>query len=147
MPGGRTHATATVIVFSLLVGPLAWYVFSGDVPVEFAFVILLGVFLTFWINPDLDLNRRFPRKQPDKWLWWIYWYPYSRAIPHRGKLSHSFILGTVIRFGYAFWTILAYLWYNSVEVHTWILVGLTLLGMTISDCLHILLDHTVKGHQ
>lgn len=136
MPDGKTHSAATVFILLGSLVPIAYY----KVPVEYSSAYLLGLVITFLINPDLDLNRRFPKSKPQFWLWWIYWWPYSRAIPHRGPLSHWIIVSTVIRFGYAFWTILYYMWYNMVTVEAWYFTAAVLAGMTVSDAMHIFLD-------
>ena len=148
MPGGETHGLATTTVFvvsiPIMIG-LGYYGYMHSL--YWALAILVGIAITFLINPDLDLNRRFPRKDPKQWLWWIYWFPYSRAIPHRSLLSHSPV-GTVIRFVYAFWSVLLIMWYNNANGYAWFLVGMILLGATVSDAVHVLLDFLMgeKGH-
>ena len=50
-----------------------------------------------WLSPDLDTNSRpYQRWGPLRWLWW----PYRKALRHRSVLSHSPLLGTLVRVGY-----------------------------------------------
>lgn len=126
MPDGRTHAAITVTGASLsLLGALRF-------PAQESLLLCVGFLVTLFVNPDLDLNTRFPRS-PSRWLWWLYWWPYSRLIAHRGILSHGPILGTALRVIY----LLAPLYLAGFRITIpWYLF----VGMVASDALHSLAD-------
>jgi uncharacterized metal-binding protein len=69
-------------------------------------------------------------------LWLLYWWPYSRLIPHR-HISHWPILGTLTRILY-----LAPAWYGGwllgVRPASWVVWAA--LGLTASDLVHWLRD-------
>lgn len=140
MPGGRTHATATVVLLVLSTigtGCALWY---GHMNLFQMLALLAGIVASFMVNPDLDLNRRFPRTKPSLWLWWIYWYPYSRMVGHRSKFSHWIGLGTIIRAAYLLWSIMLLMWYNGAPIELWMYLSLFTIGIGLSDTLHIMMD-------
>ncbi|NEO26831.1 MAG: metal-binding protein [Kamptonema sp. SIO4C4] len=91
MPSGRTHDRVTlwtlpwIVLFTLLVtrnGMLTLlvsgaYLFSG---------LMFG--------PDLDIySVQFKRWGGLRWLW----LPYQKILKHRSRLSHGFLIGTILR--------------------------------------------------
>lgn len=81
---------------------------SGDWP--FAFWSAAGAFAGILITPDLDhddgsISQHFVRgvSGAAEKVWWLYWYPYRRALAHRSFFSHAPVIGTVIRVFYLFW--------------------------------------------
>ncbi len=136
MPSGKVHTTATVAGSITTAIAMAYYGFpTSEVVGAFA-----GFMTTLVINPDLDLNTRRP-KEFLPLLWWIFWYPYSRAVKHRSPLSHFPIVGTFFRVAYAgfFILLLAFLLTieNNPERYYYFLAG-----MVISDAVHFLMDIT-----
>lgn len=110
-----------------------------------ALLLIPGVWLGHLITPDFDIDhpiyvqRKFiQRTWILGWLWVWYWLPYSRLVSHRSRISHSWPLGTVIRFLYLFlppYILLLYLGFNfTVDP---ILVGFLLLGWSIPDWDHL----------
>jgi uncharacterized metal-binding protein len=54
------------------------------------------------ISPDLDLNSSvYKRWGLLRWLWW----PYQKLVPHRSWISHSFLLGPLLRVTYFLLTV------------------------------------------
>ena len=143
MPSGRVHHLATMIT-GAAVGTLMQV---NGFPTSEIVALEVGFFATFFINPDLDLNTTFPKRNPRKWLWWLYWYPYSRLFPHRSALSHFPLLGTFVRIAYLL-VPLYLLQLVSDEIHI-IFAGATfpVLGMVISDTVHYLMDITVTAYK
>lgn len=132
MPDGATHSVITIAAGAATVAGLAYL----GRPTSELLPLSIGFFVSLAVNPDLDLNRRFPKRNPARWLWWIYWYPYSRLIGHRSLYSHIPIIGTAIRVAYLFplVAIFGYLW-------EWIPPIATIVaGLAISDAIHAVVD-------
>ena len=93
MASGQQHDRATcwlALPYGLLWWP--WMGPRGALVSGLAF--LIGGLL---LSPDLDTNSRpYQRWGPLRWLWW----PYRKALRHRSVLSHSPLLGTLVRVGY-----------------------------------------------
>ena len=93
MASGQQHDRATcwlALPYGLLWWP--WMGPRGALVSGLAF--LIG---GLWLSPDLDTNSRpYQRWGPLRWLWW----PYRKALRHRSVLSHSPLLGTLVRVGY-----------------------------------------------
>lgn len=145
MSDGVTHAryaakAATVVtiaggVASLLIHPVV----AG---------LVIGAWGAYFAGPDLDhhvhtedeariwrYNRLLGR------LWTLYWWPYQKMIPHRGR-SHTLPDGTADRFLLLFWPlILASLWliptWGGWVVAFWAIV---LIGQMLVDAVHLRLD-------
>lgn len=150
MPRGRTHERANLIGGSLL----ALGAFLLGVPEEQALAFWVGlVFSTYFLSPDLDLHtsRPYRRWGPFAWIW----YPYALLSPHRG-LSHTPVLGTLLRVGYLT------LVYLAISLVLRIALGFPfpgrllsllyytpfLLGAITADLGHILLDRlTSRGRK
>jgi uncharacterized metal-binding protein len=97
MPSGKVHDKITVV--GAVVTAPAWY-FLTPAPHEpsvGATLIVSLLFAGLMLSPDLDLNSSiYHRWGPLKWLWW----PYQKAVPHRSFLSHSWLLGPILRVAY-----------------------------------------------
>jgi len=94
MPNARTHDAITyaIIPFTFLAAEMYW----GDHTTS-AVATIAMLFSGLMFGPDLDLDSKpYRRWGPLKFLW----KPYQAALPHRSKLSHGPILGTVIRIVY-----------------------------------------------
>ena len=90
---GRSHDRATQLLalpFGLLWTP--WLGWPG-------LAVAAGAFLVggLWLSPDLDTRSLATRRWgPLRVLWW----PYRHLIRHRSILSHSPLLGTLLRLLY-----------------------------------------------
>src|SRR5262245_52475802 len=94
MPNARAHDSITyaLIPFTFLAAEMYW----GDHTTSIIATVAM-LFSGLMFGPDLDLDSKpYRRWGPLKFLW----KPYQAALPHRSKLSHGPILGTVIRIGY-----------------------------------------------
>ena len=102
----------------------------------------VGIFSGLLLTPDLDVDKGCIANhiirstpvvgEPLEWLWSRYWMPYSAFAKHRGILSHSIIVSSIVRLCYAFWwmaLIPGTRFYYSFAV-----------GLMISDAAHILMD-------
>ncbi|HXG92215.1 MAG TPA: metal-binding protein [Blastocatellia bacterium] len=91
MPSGRTHDFITV----LLAAPTAavTYYVTNDLTITLITTVMM-IFGGLMFGPDLDIqSRQYARWGPLRFLWW----PYKVILPHRSRLSHSILLGTLIR--------------------------------------------------
>lgn len=113
-------------VLAIAVPPLArlWI----DLPDDIA--LCVGLVLTYWVNPDLDLNYVV------RGLFRIYWWPYSRLLHHRSIWSHFPVISTFIRLAYLGWALL-------LLPTDWRIVFFVFVGMAISDFFHWVLDWPV----
>lgn len=95
MPSGKTHTKINFFALPvLLVGLLFWGITNTSFYVLFGLGYAIG---TYFITPDMDIKSDSYRK------WGIFrflWYPYMRIMPHRSFLSHTIVLGDIIRIMY-----------------------------------------------
>jgi uncharacterized metal-binding protein len=94
MPNARTHDIITVVTAATAT-PL---VLTSALPEigPITTIVLVGTYLASGLvfSPDLDLHSRPYRR----WgLFRFIWIPYQKLVPHRSWLSHSFVLGPLIR--------------------------------------------------
>ena len=109
MSDGFTHLKATVSVCSLMGGASFFCNATGNHDLGFALLVAtVGVARTAFVNPDLDVDNGnishfILRAYSDllERLWGIWRLPYSGSIKHRSRLSHGFVVGTLIRFAYS----------------------------------------------
>ena len=96
MPDGKTHDKITVI--GAAAAAPAWWLLTTQVDYTVGAVFLgATLFSGLMLSPDLDLNSSiYHRWGPFKYLWW----PYQKIVPHRSRLSHSFILAPLLRIAY-----------------------------------------------
>ena len=145
MARGQQHDRATcwlALPYGLLWWP--WLGPLGTVVSTLAF--LIG---GLWLSPDLDTNSRpYQRWGPLRWLWW----PYRKTLRHRSILSHTPVVGTLVRVGYGLGIVLLlsgllHPWGapSSSEVLIWLkqqerLLWVALVGVEASAWLHLLQD-------
>jgi uncharacterized metal-binding protein len=116
LPGYRVHDFLTVAAAAALAP--AYYALAPrpDAP---AAAILAGACLLSGLlfSPDLDLashpHRRWGRARA---LWW----PYQMAVPHRSWVSHSLVVGPLLRLAYFAAMAYALLWGSLWAVNTWV---------------------------
>lgn len=96
MPSGKVHDQITIVA-AVVVAPIWWYFAPTHSPSETAILAASTLVSGLLFSPDLDLNSSiYHRWGPLRFIWW----PYQKLIPHRSKLSHSFILGPLLRLVY-----------------------------------------------
>jgi len=83
-----------------------------------------------WATADRDVE---PSRKGG--LGHLYWLPYGHAIPHRNRLSHGLVIGTVIRLAYGWWPLLPVLW----VVYPPLMVAWCV-GAFVNDLGHLALD-------
>jgi uncharacterized metal-binding protein len=132
MPNGDFHRATTLI--GAVVAPAGMITAGTDVGSSVA--VGVGFLVGLVVHPDLDLNTRLPKK-PVKLLWRLLWYPYSRLVPHRSRISHFPFFGTLIRAMYIGIPLFFLGSLIGVEVRT---LPYIFLGLCLSDLLHIFFD-------
>ncbi|GAB4521123.1 MAG: hypothetical protein Fur0018_01290 [Anaerolineales bacterium] len=148
MPNGKVHATATVLAAAVST-PVLLTLTSPPHALSWAGGCLCGLLVT----PDLDLEQPtrshtlVRRSAGPVWMlvWFLFWYPYARLLPHRSPWSHAPVIGTLLRVAYmAFLPMLGvFLWQGSVRLPGWLrstplLWGLS--GLIFVDALHAGMD-------
>ncbi len=94
MPNANAHDSITYIMIPITF--LAAQMYWGDTVVS-AIATGAMLFSGLMFGPDLDINSRpYRRWGPLRFIW----KPYQIALPHRSKLSHGPILGTIVRIVY-----------------------------------------------
>ncbi|MCK5643649.1 MAG: DUF2227 family putative metal-binding protein [Gammaproteobacteria bacterium] len=86
------------------------------------------------------------------WIWHAYWLPYAFAITHRHPLSHTPIVGTVLRLLYLApgYLLLTYIIGSQLLGLDWPIypnlgyLGYVLIGLMLSDTLHWVRDKGSK---
>jgi uncharacterized metal-binding protein len=154
MPNGNAHASATILLAAGL-GMLSLTLRQDPLMTTTALVggCLAGLVLT----PDLDVDRgsishRIVKKSAGLLIgfaWHLFWYPYSRIMPHRSWYSHMPIFSTFIRVAYLF-ALPALLWWLAssainlpvLRVPVWAWFPTAFTGLVLSDTLHAVMDIT-----
>jgi uncharacterized metal-binding protein len=159
VPSGRTHTTVDLILLlSILAVLFSWreVVIDWVGSVERFRTCVLGfslayLFSTFFLSPDLDLDRCRARS---RWgIFGMLWYPYSKIFRHRG-ISHSIIFGMVTRILYLILIVallqLGLRRFLGIDVGLSVerqldfsVVGAIAAGLYIPDATHIILDRLV----
>lgn len=94
MPSVNTHDRVTLLL-TVPTAAVAYY-FTNDWKLT-AIATAAMLFGGFMFGPDLDIqSRQYARWGPLRFLWW----PYKVALPHRSRLSHGILFGTLIRVVY-----------------------------------------------
>ncbi|NJN44419.1 MAG: DUF2227 family putative metal-binding protein [Anaerolineae bacterium] len=157
MASGKAHATASLLL-TLPAGLLAFGL-GGDFSAAVA--CATGSLAGLILSPDLDVPQRTHSNyimyellgRIGGGLWFAFWWPYSRMIPHRSPLSHWPILGTLGRLLYIIvlsaplWYGFTWFWFGAGSnlptpnpvVTTWL--GWAILGLILSDILHFVMDN------
>lgn len=159
MPSGRTHdilgsvAAVTIAGGAYTLASIATDPITPIVPSTMLFTgIVLG---TRFFSPDLD----GPTNNLKRWgVLAPIWSVYAKYVPHRGKASHTFIVGFCIRLGYILGILLAllaviqalfdlpaliYFWHAFIFM-IWY-QPYFLIGVYISHIVHIQADHVVSS--
>lgn len=141
MPSGRVHSITTI---GLALGSVC----------AFEPALTAGILSGLIISPDLDCDdgfiglyhlRRIPIIGKVLSLAWrVFWWPYSKVVPHRSPISHSILFGTCLRVGYLLLPLLI-LNYFGLPAHLPDKFGQWFIGLCFSDALHIILDFTIRG--
>ena len=158
MPGGKVHSALTVATALGVIAPYAVVNLGGN-PYWYIAGNLAGVLLT----PDHDVDggnftdtiirRVSPATQK---VWRVFWTPYAKALPHRGKFSHFPVLSTLVRLGYI---LVAINLVNAVLRLILSIFGFTdtvllfwwnwsfFFGLVHVDTVHWMADLTIKGRE
>jgi uncharacterized metal-binding protein len=129
MPGKKTHDSFCISLGEIL---LAGGVYTC-IALPYCFLLGAGAITGIFLSPDLDVADKF------RFGWWkVYWYPYSKVIPHRHWLSHMPVVGTIIRLFYMLPLLAPVFLFIPVNKMNW----WWLIGLMISDICHWLLDIT-----
>jgi uncharacterized metal-binding protein len=131
---GKQHAKVTATLALVSVAVCYRY--------DFTQYHSLGVAAGLFLHPDMDIDagnitNSYIRNVPvigsvleSVWSW--YWKPYAVFAKHRGLISHSLILSTMIRLLYALW------WLVAVPgAHFYYAFAV---GLMASDAAHIVMD-------
>ena len=143
MADGITHACYAIRAATII---------TADATLAAATVqpVLLGVAVGAWAgvicDPDLDHHvhteseaRVYRYNKALGVLWSLYWWPYQKLMPHRGR-SHTIPAGTFDRFVLLFWLpalLSCYLWLSWWLLAFWALV---FVGQCCVDAVHLWLD-------
>ncbi|HKY03859.1 MAG TPA: metal-binding protein [Blastocatellia bacterium] len=91
MPSGRTHDLITLLLAPFMAAAVFYFTMDWTLT---GIATAAMVFGGLMFGPDLDIqSRQYARWGPLRFLWW----PYKVILPHRSRLSHSILLGTLIR--------------------------------------------------
>ncbi len=142
MPNYNTHRIFNYAVF-IITSVLLYYILDTPIINVKQFVALgAGYYIgTDFITPDLDIKS----KAIKRWgVLRILWLPYMRLWKH-GQSSHNILYGAIVRILYISLIILGiyYLLFRSLPPETIfssIYVYIFLIGIIISNALHIILD-------
>lgn len=140
MAGGKRHAQATKrrLLWLLPVSGIGYLIEPQCIG------LAVGSVIGHLLTPDIDHHyttyeelRIYRYNKLLGFLWWLYWLPYERIVPHRG-ISHVPIVGTATRFVYLLWLPL---WYTEGYGLFWFSVFVT---WCIQDAAHLRLDRKKK---
>jgi uncharacterized metal-binding protein len=147
MPSGKVHTTSTIL---LAAAAGSFMAYSGK-PASQVVALSGGVLAGLILTPDLDMDQGsismdLVRRSAGRFisaLWYIFWQPYSRLIPHRSPLSHLPILGTALRLAYLAilpflgWWFLGRAW-PLPSIPAWLIWSVV--GLALADLSHYILD-------
>ena len=168
MADGKTHASATQILAVLLFASEATNGKINGYALEptliYSAALTIGAMLGLLLTPDLDVNAGSISEEEVREispfgenLWWIYWFPYRKILPHRSPFSHWPIIGTMGRLlyiGIPYWISLAVTyflypsWFNWLAQNgIWLITlpyfRVVVLGLAGADLLHFFMDRRV----
>jgi uncharacterized metal-binding protein len=134
------------VIVTLLVDKLAG---------SFAFILFyLGGFLARAQSPDSDIDHEtyqdffvlFIEPYAHK-IWYLFWLPYRKLVPHRSWISHFPIIGSLIRIFYLLIPCFLLAWFIplmkeflKILIENWDLSLYFICGIIWADILHILMD-------
>jgi len=130
MPGGRVHATASLIAAPIVAAGAV--ILGADMTTAAAAGV--GCALGVVISPDLDMVNTI-RMPVIGWIWGAYWWPYRKIIAHRAYISHAPIVGTLVRLAYLMPVILI-----AISILPPGLVAAWAAGLACADIGHAVLD-------
>lgn len=145
MPSGKTHTKINLLSLPIVLFMLVSYGLTNfDFLLAFAIGFLAG---TFFLTPDLDIHS----SAYNKWgLLRIFWYPYQTVMPHRSVLTHTIILGDLLRILYMLIVFSPFLYILNKTVLDGQLLAIAkehdvalatfVIGVIAASALHILAD-------
>jgi len=143
MAPGHIHNIATVVAGGVVLA-------CGAVGHSYNLAaVAAGIASGVLLSPDLDERRgsvsNYNFRQiarPLAWVWRVIWWIYARLIPrHRHWLSHAPLIGTLGRLMYLSpWMLMPYLVFNFPPEWLWPYLGWAVLGLSLSDLLHWVMD-------
>src|SRR3990167_10526792 len=112
MADGRTHDQLTKkvsIMLPIFVGGWYWWFYDTRF-LLMAFLVWLGCQLQRVMSPDLDVDTGFYgfgilRRNLGYVVgisWEIFWKPYALLVAHRSWISHSILIGSLVRLGFLY---------------------------------------------
>jgi len=145
MPSGKTHMKINIVAFPILIIALTmWGVMDRVFYLFFGIGFIIG---TYFLTPDMDIKSDTYRNWgPFRFIWFFY----LKLIPHRSFLSHSIVIGDIVRIAY-FVLILSPAWYLlnervlNGELWNYIVpyqtnIGISIIGIMAASTLHIVAD-------
>lgn len=136
---------------SVVLACLSYFTDPAIVSTEDCTILVVGCMSGTLLSGDLDVDAGnislyLIRKIPvigyflEK-LWWIYWWPYRKIIPHRSPISHWPIFSTLIREVLVLWPYVVICFILSIPVSiSWNWFWVFTVGLSISDLQHWLAD-------
>jgi len=116
MPSGRVHDAITVLTAAAAV-PLIAQIHPSPDWTSVGIGIGAYVFSGMALSPDLDVHSRAYRR----WgMFRFFWLPYQILVPHRHWLSHSWLLGPLLRALYFFGILYVLLRLGMAAIHQWV---------------------------
>jgi uncharacterized metal-binding protein len=116
MPSGRVHDAITILTAAVAV-PVIAHVHPSPDWVAVGVGVGSYLFSGLALSPDLDVHSRAYRR----WgMFRYFWLPYQILVPHRHWLSHSWLLGPLLRALYFFLMMYLLLRLGMVAIHHWI---------------------------
>lgn len=155
MAGGKQHwglSSALVIVGT----PLAFYFLDKPIAGAITAGLVIGKYATCDVRDQEHVKNYAERRFAKNYgkvlglLFWAYWWPLAKLIPHRSFLSHLPLVGTSIAFLYLFAPPLSVWWYlvgMPVGLSEWLVGWLynwlgagILIGWAVQDFGHLAQD-------
>ena len=145
MATGKAHEFDSGVLAIILLTVFNIYLRDFMVAVLVASGALAGIYIT----PDLDVDGwiRSKRKATRSlglvgYAWFVFWYPYSKAIRHRNWLSHAPLIGTMGRIVYLLTIPLtvAMATHTAVSGQAVSYIAIASVGLACSDIIHWLRD-------
>ncbi|PEZ01512.1 peptidase [Bacillus sp. AFS018417] len=145
MPSGKTHTKINLVSLPIVLFMLGSY---GLTNFDFLLTFTIGFIVgTYFLTPDLDIHSSAYRK----WgLFRIFWYPYQVVMPHRSPLTHTIIIGDLIRLLYMLLVFSPFLYVLNKTVLEGKLIEIAkahkvaiimfVLGVIAASALHIIAD-------
>lgn len=150
------HAKATLV----LAAPAAIFAGVTTGSLQNALACGIGVLFGILLSPDLDMNQKTRSEYVVSrylgrligWLWYLFWLPYAKAVPHRHAISHWPVISTLIRLLYILtlsfplWCLVSWLATGSLAILPLSEIGRVsgllwgILGLMAADALHYLMD-------